>query len=266
MAWKGEGDSLGFWVRTGTVAAMQRDHAHADIEVNFLFRGGMRYFFGGRFVDVPPGCFTAFWAAIPHQAVHVEPHTEIGWVCVPLAQFLRWDIGAQALKGLLRGELAMAAEASPEDGERLRRWAKEWAGEDAYDLRTIELEVEARMRRLLRGRGSRPPQAAAAGGRVEAIALWLGEHFREDLNLADIGRAIGLHPNYAMTLFRSACGMSIWTYVTRLRLAHAQRLLATTDRTTLAIAMESGFGSLNRFYAAFRAEFGTSPGKFRRRR
>ena len=122
------------------------------------------------------------------------------------------------------------------------------------------------MRRLLRSGG--PLRAHAVSGvsaRVEDLASWIGEHYREDLTLAKIGEAVGLHPNYAMTLFRSTCGMSVWRYVTRLRLAHAQRLLATSEKTTLAIALESGFGSLNRFYEAFRREFSMPPGEFRKR-
>jgi acetyl-CoA carboxylase carboxyl transferase subunit alpha len=39
----------------------------------------------------------------------------------------------------------------------------------------------------------------------------------------------------------------------------------TTDKTVLAIALESGFGSLARFYAAFTRECGMSPGEFRKR-
>ena len=60
--------------------------------------------------------------------------------------------------------------------------------------------------------------------------------------------------------------MSIWQYLTRLRLAHAQWLLLTSERSVLSIALESGFGSLARFYAAFTREYGTPPGEFRKRR
>jgi AraC-like DNA-binding protein len=257
--------SLGFWVRTGFIQPMVGDHAHADIELNLVFGGGVRYFFGGRFVDVAPGRLAALWAAIPHQAVSVEPGTEIAWVCIPLAQFLRWDLREAAMRRLLRGELVIEPEGSADDAARLRRWASEYGGGDPYDVRTVALEVEARVRRLLRGGAARPRLAAqGASTRVEEIAAWLGEHYRDELTLAGIGAAVGLHPNYAMAVFRAGCGMSIWRYVTRLRLAHAQRLLVTTDRTALAIAMESGFGSLNRFYESFRGEFGMPPGEFRK--
>ncbi len=262
--------SLGFWARTGFIQPMVKDHAHADIELNFLFSGGMRYFFGGRFHDLAPGRLAAFWAAIPHQAVSVEPGTEIMWVCVPLAQFLRWDLGASAMRRLLRGEFILDQSSTAWDADQFRSWAADYATGEAFAIRTMTLEVEARMRRLTRvaraaarvAKSRAPDQGASS--RVEAIASWLGDHYREELTLAVIGAAVGLHPNYAMSLFRSSCGMTIWKYLTRLRLAHAQRLLATTDRTALAIALDSGFGSLGRFYAAFSGEFGVPPGEFRR--
>jgi AraC-like DNA-binding protein len=68
-----------------------------------------------------------------------------------------------------------------------------------------------------------------------------------------------------MTLFRRECGMSIWQYLIRLRISNAELLLLTTDKTVLNIALESGFGSLARFYAAFTKECGVSPGEYRKR-
>ena len=93
----------------------------------------------------------------------------------------------------------------------------------------------------------------------------MAANYKDDISTTDIGHAVGLHPNYAMTLFRRECGMSIWQYLIRLRLSQAQLMLLTTDKTVLAIALESGFGSLARFYAAFTRECGISPGEFRKR-
>jgi AraC-like DNA-binding protein len=83
--------------------------------------------------------------------------------------------------------------------------------------------------------------------------------------MAEVAQAVGLHPNYAMSLFRRECGVTIWQYLLRLRLSHAQVLLLTSDKSVLSIALESGFGSLPRFYAAFSRESGMSPGEYRRR-
>ncbi|MHB0958716.1 MAG: helix-turn-helix domain-containing protein [Pirellulaceae bacterium] len=53
-------------------------------------------------------------------------------------------------------------------------------------------------------------------------------------------------------------------YVTEHRLAHAQRLLVTTEELIVNIAFSSGFGSISRFNEAFRQSFGCTPRAYRR--
>jgi AraC-like DNA-binding protein len=79
-----------------------------------------------------------------------------------------------------------------------------------------------------------------------------------------IGREVGLHPNYAMSLFRRTFGATLLEYLTQLRISHAQRLLATTDDKVLDVALSSGFGSLSRFNDAFVRRCGLSPSAYRR--
>jgi transcriptional regulator GlxA family with amidase domain len=99
---------------------------------------------------------------------------------------------------------------------------------------------------------------------VERIARFLSRHYRDPLSLEQIGRAVELHPNYAMRVFKQGCGMSIWEYLLRLRVSHAQRLLLTTDWTVLRVAVESGFGSPGRFHETFRRVCGQTPRQYRR--
>jgi transcriptional regulator GlxA family with amidase domain len=67
-----------------------------------------------------------------------------------------------------------------------------------------------------------------------------------------------------MKLFRANSGMSVWEYVVRMRISHAQRLLITTNEKITDIALESGFGSAAPFYSSFK-KFGDgkSPRAFR---
>ena len=46
-------------------------------------------------------------------------------------------------------------------------------------------------------------------------------------------------------------------------ISHAQRLLAISDQKVLAIALDSGFGSVSRFNAAFKEACGCSPHQYR---
>jgi len=252
----------------GVAAPMQETPGHGDLELNFVYSGGLRYFIGGRFVDVGAGALAVFWGALPHQIVEVEPKTEFMYARVPLVTLLRWNLSTAFVRKVLGGEMVIDPQSPSWDADLTRRWVSDASSADAGTLRTCELELEARLRRLAAKRQQKAAVRAVehkARKQVEAITSFLAENYKDDISTADIGRAISLHPNYAMTLFRRECGMSIWQYLIRLRLSHAQLMLLTTDKTVLAIALESGFGSLARFYAAFTRECSMSPGEFRKR-
>jgi AraC-like DNA-binding protein len=100
--------------------------------------------------------------------------------------------------------------------------------------------------------------------RVEEIARYVAQNYTRPLSLEEIGREVNLHPNYAMNLFRRSFGATILEYIIQHRLSHAQRLLATTDRLILDVALDSGFGSLSRFNEAFKKAFGCTPRDYRK--
>jgi transcriptional regulator GlxA family with amidase domain len=61
-----------------------------------------------------------------------------------------------------------------------------------------------------------------------------------------------------------AGGITIYEYVVQMRISHAQRLLATTDREVTDIAMDCGFASLNRFYETFGRLVKMAPAAYRK--
>jgi AraC-like DNA-binding protein len=78
-----------------------------------------------------------------------------------------------------------------------------------------------------------------------------------------ISKAAGLHPNYAMALFKKALGLTLIDCVTQHRVSHAQRLLATTDEKIIEVGLNSGFASMSRFHEAFKRACGCSPKEYR---
>lgn len=252
----------------GDATPMRELPAHGDVELNFVYEGSLSYFMGGRFVEVAAGSLCVFWGALPHQVVAAAAKTEFMQARAPLATLLGWNLPAAFVRKVLAGEVVVDGQSPAWDAELTRRWVADAASGDPATSHICELELEARLRRLAIKRQQknavRSPEHKSRR-QVEAITAFLADNYKDDISTADIGRAINLHPNYAMTLFRRECGMSIWQYLIRLRLSHAQLMLLTTEKTVLAIALESGFGSLARFYAAFTRECGISPGEFRKR-
>ncbi|WP_431287898.1 helix-turn-helix domain-containing protein [Roseateles chitinivorans] len=63
--------------------------------------------------------------------------------------------------------------------------------------------------------------------------------------------------------FSQLYGMSPFGYLTRLRMAQAQTLLTSTDRSVKAIGLDLGYKSRSSFWAAFKTAFGVDPTAFR---
>lgn len=184
---------------------------------------------------------------------------------------LRWGLDEQDVKGRLGNHpLIVSAQAAEQDVSAwLDRLRTDIAGDE--ETRAIAmLETEALVRRLLRAARTRP--ASAPIGRVPgdhtrhsaAMARYLASHFREPISASDAVGAVHLNSRYAMTLFRTTVGMTLGAYLTRCRVAEAQRLLITTSMTTSEIAVAAGFGSQSSFYSHFGRETGGSPGAYRR--
>lgn len=246
-------------------------HRHREIEINLVRRGSMTYLFRGERVEVVPGRLTVFWAAMPHQVVSVEPDTFFHCAHLPLATFLRWQLPGRFNQALLGGEIALEPDAdrAGEDLACFARWNEDLRSPSPETRRIVLLEMEARLCRLALAVGRRtaaPVRPASSSGetdKVERMAALVAERCREPLTVHEIATHVGLHPKYAMTLFRRQCGVTLGDYLTQQRLAQAQRLLATTDAKIVDIAFESGFGSVSRFYEVFERFCGQSPRSYR---
>ena len=113
------------------------------------------------------------------------------------------------------------------------------------------------------GQAARPPLPPGGLGRIERANLYIAANFERDIGVKDIAAAAGVCPNYLVGLYRRHCGLGVVDFVAALRVAKAQRLLATTSLKVGAVAFESGFGSVNAFYRAFWKTTGLTPSAFR---
>jgi AraC-like DNA-binding protein len=263
----------GFACARWTPRPMPRPNRHNEIELTFLTSGSLTYLLGPRTVTMRAGRLAAFWAAIPHQIVSFEGDEDFFAAVIPLAWVLECELPAAFTARLLRGDVVAEADTrnAPLDGALFPRWTADLEQDEIDRRRTVLLEMEARLRRL--AEATRPAGAAArdrgaglakpALGRVERMAIYIAQNYTSRLAADDIARAAGVHPNYAMTLFRKAFGVSLVDYLTQQRIAHAQRLLITTDDKVLNVALSSGFNSISRFNEAFGRSCGCSPRQFR---
>jgi AraC-like DNA-binding protein len=84
-----------------------------------------------------------------------------------------------------------------------------------------------------------------------------------ELDLVAVGKAAGLSRTRLIHAFRELVGLTPHRYLLERRVSHAARLLADGDMPIAEVCFASGFGSLARFNAAFRAAHGLPPSRYR---
>lgn len=89
------------------------------------------------------------------------------------------------------------------------------------------------------------------------------------LTASAVAEQLGLHPNHLSQAINSQAGVNFHDYVNSFRVEHAKRLLEHSehhdDRSMIAIAFDSGFGSISAFYRIFAKLVGMTPLQYRKR-
>ncbi|WGM18628.1 helix-turn-helix domain-containing protein [Paenarthrobacter sp. OM7] len=262
-------NSFGFVAWRGNSSRMSEAHAHNDIEVNFS-AAPVIYDSGGRTSVIPAGIPAAFWGAQPHQLVEMDPATPFAFATVPLARFLSWSVPPNVKARLLQGEILHG----PSNGDysgleaSFHRWAYDLYLPGHLGQHAAELEIQGLLVRLSLGDWSEamPEHGKSSVNmqRAAKMALFIKENSGLPVRATDVAAAIHLHPNRAASIFSEVFGVGINAYLRQHRVAHAQRLLLTTDLPTAAVSARAGFQSLSSFHETFSAVCHMSPGTWRR--
>jgi AraC-like DNA-binding protein/mannose-6-phosphate isomerase-like protein (cupin superfamily) len=259
-----------------TVHRMAGPHMHSQIELNFVLTGQMTYWFDGRELTVDEGRLCLFWGMIPHQVTDRREGTRFVCLYVPMSVFLGLANLSRFRDAVFRGAMIEALEIRSWDRDIFQRWREELLAGDENLTEIVRNELTARVLRIerdgwrdLREEGSAIASFSANDSErvehIERMLRFIAEHALENISADDVGNAVGLHPNYAMSIFKRAVGHTINQAIVRHRLDTAQSLLISTDLSITDVAFESGFGSVSRFYEAFSQRFVEKPTAFRRR-
>ncbi len=91
-------------------------------------------------------------------------------------------------------------------------------------------------------------------------------HYHNNLQIADIAAAVGVHTNYLANIFQEQYHMSPKQYLSNLRIRKARELLLYTDHPIYIVANSVGFTDPLAFSKFFRRMMGASPSNYRTQR
>jgi len=98
---------------------------------------------------------------------------------------------------------------------------------------------------------------------VATAVRFIAENYTKQINSDDVTAATGLSKRPLQDRFTRHIGRTIHEQIINKRIELAKKLLRTTDYKTAHIAMESGFGSRERFSKSFKQITGMNPIEFR---
>lgn len=248
---------------------MRKPDRHNEIEINYSAESTVTYLIQDKKITIPAKKLAIFWGLIPHQIINFEG-TKPYYVCtIPFSQFLEWKLPVSFVDRILKGEVLFetSENSSSFDEFLLNNWFDDLNTNNASEVAV--LEMRSRLHRMAVSNLSKKenvhsPIQPNEISMVEQIAIYIGQNYRNPIKVAEIGEAVGLHPDYANSLFKKAFGCTLSDYITEERISNAKRKLVATTKSITEIAFDCGYNSISRFNESFLKMNGCTPRQFRK--
>lgn len=99
---------------------------------------------------------------------------------------------------------------------------------------------------------------------IDDIIDFIEQNYADSkINIDMLADHVGLSPSHIQSIFKTATGSTISTYLRNFRIRKATELLETTDIPISEIAESTGFGSFNYFCTVFKRHHSVTPTEYR---
>ena len=129
----------------------------------------------------------------------------------------------------------------------------------------LPLEIESRAVDLVSVIVAAAKRPHISSRTIRAARDFVLDNYRSNVTLAEVAKAIGVHPVYLSHAFVNTLKQTLGDYVNDLRVRSAAESLSSSDLPLAEIAVGNGFYDQSHFTRVFRVKVGMTPGAFRRR-
>ena len=100
--------------------------------------------------------------------------------------------------------------------------------------------------------------------KIRQAVQYMQQNFRQPLNMAQVSNHVSMNYSLFSLLFKQYTGSNFVSYLQKLRLDEAKKLLETTDWRVNEIGRRAGFTDEKHFLKVFKAAVGMSPTEYRK--
>ncbi|WP_167858990.1 helix-turn-helix domain-containing protein [Paenibacillus cymbidii] len=94
---------------------------------------------------------------------------------------------------------------------------------------------------------------------------FIQRHYRQNLSLKDISTNVYLSPGYLNTIFKTETGVTIYDYMTQVRMEAAAKLILHPESKVQDVAQEVGYNNAQSFNRLFKRTYRMTPLEYRRK-
>jgi AraC family transcriptional regulator len=248
-------DGLGLHEICYQPALRMSKHSHDLSRVILVVEGSVNHRLGSE-----QHCRPGSTVAVPRYEMHEDIVGDSGARCFMIELGSPW-LARHAAIDLPANCLGFAGLTGTMSGLmiRLRRECRIADSASKLIVDGLVLEMIGHFRRA----GS--PSSKVPPAWVVSIRDLLHDRFREPLTIGDLATEAGVHPVHLCREFRRHTGLTVGSYMRRLRIDYACSELSRTGRRVTEIALDAGFSSHAHFASTFRGIVGMSPNSFRGR-
>lgn len=251
-------------------------HVHHFIEFTYVIEGSGKELINGVEKELTPGTFTLVF---PHQVHELDiregEELKLYVGAIGLKAFFGAGESLLALHSLLKGaegDSNTTYHLDPSTAERIHLLLQDMFEEMQEHKPWSRMIYLAKLTELFvwfdRYRISHLHEGAHTGEDHLRRGMWevvyyVYQNFKEEITLEFLAHKYNYSSSYISTAFKQMVGENYYSFLERIRVAHACNLLISTDMKITEIGFEAGFRSYPTFNRVFQNRMETSPTKYR---
>lgn len=234
-------------------------HIHQHSELLYVLEGSIESTVDGKTETVNAGEMAIITPLRVHST-YTPAECKI-FICVFSNDFILNFIPSKELYGGYANSVFRPSEAlDVYINKKLIPSALNYRGQSAESFRSVQAGIHAVFEEYTLSTAGSPLYAPNTA--LARILIYMNEHYKEKLSLADVGKSLGYSSGYVSHCMEALPGMNFNDILNSFRIEHAKNLLLTSDKTNIDIALESGFTCERSFYRAFTKSVHMTPKEY----